>query len=122
MAAKRAAIDPDILDRPLGELSAADFVGALTGAGLAGHELTVLADKKKYELWVDETPIVKIPLKDLLDRVRGEKKKLELEKRPWEYVKREVEFDFDPTHLKDPVIRDVLVNEIVNEVVQRLGR
>lgn len=122
MATKRAAVDPDILDRPLGELSAADFVGALASARLAAPELAVLADKKKYELWVDETPIAKVPFKDLLDRVRGEKKKLELEKRPWEYLKREVEFDFDPTRLRDPVIREELVAEIANEVVQRLGR
>lgn len=121
MATKRAAIDPDILDRPLGEISAADFVGALTGR-LDARELTVLADKKKYELWVDETPIDKINVKDLVERIRGEKKKLELEKRPWEYQKREIEFDFDPTKLRDPVIREELVAEIVNEVVQRLGR
>ena len=122
MAARKAAVDADILDRPLGEITAAEFVGALTGVKLAARELTVLADKKKYELWVDETPIEKISVSDLLDRVRGEKKKLELEKRPWEAVKREVEFDFDPTRLRDPVIREELISEIANEVVQRLGR
>jgi hypothetical protein len=122
MAAKKAAVDPEVLGRPLGEISAAEFVGALSESRLAAHELTVLADKKKYELWVDETPIDKISVIDLLDAVRAEKKKLELEKRPWEYFKRAVEFDFDPTRLRDPVIREELVSEIADEVVKRLGR
>lgn len=122
MAARKAAVDADVLDRPLGEISAAEFVGALREAKLAGRELTVLADKKKYELWVDETPIEKISVNELLDRIRGEKKKLELEKRPWESFKRDVEFDFDPERLHDPVIREDLVNEIAKEVAERLGR
>ena len=122
MSAKKAAVGDDVLQRPLGELSAAEFIGALSEARLAAHELTVLADKKKYELWVDETPIDKISVQDLVEAVRSEKKKLELEKRPWESLKRAVEFDFDPTRLEDPVIREELVSEIADEVVRRLGR
>ena len=122
MAARKAAIDPDNLNRPLGEMSAAEFVGALAEARLATPEVAVLADKKKWELWVEETPIEKISVSDLLEKVRCEKKKLELEKRPWEYFKRAVEIDFDPTRQVDPVIREELVTEIANEVIQRLGR
>ncbi len=123
MAAKKAAIDPDLLDRPLGQIDAAAFVGALREARLEPAEMAVLADKKKYELWTDETPVAKISIGELIERIRGEKKKLELEKRRWEMSKREVELEIGPTTvLGDPAVRDALVDEIATEVVRRMGR
>lgn len=123
MATKRAAIPADALDRPLGELNAAEFLTALEGARITAPELGILADKKKYELWVEETQVSKIPVRDLLERIRGEKKKLELEKSPrWEYVKRDVELEIDPRHLFDPVVFGPLVEEIATQVANKLQR
>ena len=36
-------------------------------------------DKKKFELWVEENPLPRITLGELLEKLRGEKKKVELE-------------------------------------------
>lgn len=79
---RTAAIDA-ILDTPLEKLNAADFLTAL-GHQEAAELRPILADKKKYELWVEEAPILKFTLKELLDRMRVEKKKVELEIDPWQ--------------------------------------
>lgn len=120
MSPKQAAIPADVLERRLDELSAADFLTALGEAKLGQPELGILADKKKYELWVEETPIQKIPLKDLIERLRGEKKKLELEKPArWEYLKRAVELEIDPREVfRDPAV----IEEIATQVAAKLGR
>jgi hypothetical protein len=74
-----ASIAPDdLLERPLDELSAIDLLRLLGSGSVAGVR-NQLADKKKYELWVDETSIGRLPVGSILDRVRTEKKKLELE-------------------------------------------
>jgi hypothetical protein len=76
----RAAIDPDaLLDRSLSEISVADLIQAVSAGGLRDRSIVLLPDKKKYELWVDEGPILKLPLREVLEKLRGEKKKLELE-------------------------------------------
>jgi hypothetical protein len=78
--ANAAAIDVDqILDRPLADISAADFIRALNHPRISHTLRPIIADKKKYELWVDEGGIGRIPLKELLEKLRGEKKKAELE-------------------------------------------
>jgi uncharacterized coiled-coil protein SlyX len=75
----KASIGPDdILERPLDELSATDLLRLLGSDRVAGVR-NQLADKKKYELWVDETSIGRLPVGSILDRLRTEKKKLELE-------------------------------------------
>jgi hypothetical protein len=80
-APKRAAIDDDGLeDRPLSELSAADFLTALNQRGLVGH-LVVWPEKKKVELYLEPENLSKLNLGRLVDILRGEKKKRELE--PW---------------------------------------
>jgi hypothetical protein len=121
---RTAAISKDVLDRPLGELNAAEFLQALGTLRVPPQSLAILADKKKYELWIDEGTLPKVPVGELLEKLRGEKKKLELEKRLIieDLPKRYTEFEFDPTRGIDPVIREELVTEIVNEVVNRLGR
>ena len=79
MDERRAAIDLDgMMDRPLGELSAADFMQVLAHPRVVAHA-SILADKKKYELWVEEGVITKIPLGEVLKKIRVEKKKAELE-------------------------------------------
>jgi hypothetical protein len=121
---RTAAISKDVLDRPLGELNAAEFLQALGTLRVPPESLAILADKKKYELWIDEGTLPKLPVGELVEKLRGEKKKLELEKRLIieDLPKRYTEFEFDPTRGIDPVIREELVTEIVNEVVNRLGR
>jgi hypothetical protein len=82
---RTAAIELDqLMDTPLSKMSAADLIRVLNHRDLRADGLNVaLADKKKVELWIDEGPIFDIPLEDLLERLRGEKKKIELEPPPW---------------------------------------
>ena len=121
---RTAAISPDVLNRPLGELNAAEFLQALGTMRVPSQHLAILADKKKYELWIDEGNLPKIVVGELIEKLRGEKKKLELEKRliVEDLPKRHTEYEFDPTRGIDPVIREEMVTEIVNEVMNRLGR
>lgn len=120
MSTKRAAVPADLAERQLGELSAVDFLTALQGAKVTQAELGVLADKKKFELWIEETQVDKIPIKDLVERLRGEKKKLELEKNfRHEYVKRAIELEIDP---RDVLIDPVVIEEIATQVAAKLGR
>ena len=118
--ASRTAIPPDeSLQRPLGELTAAEFLTALSHPSVDKQALAILPDKKKYELWVEESGIDKITVLDLLDRLRGEKKKLELEKFYIEDVKMIRENVIDPAQiLRDPVV----IDRIAEQVAQRLGR
>jgi hypothetical protein len=79
-----AAIDIDeIADRPLGEISAVEFLQVLSHPKLSTTQRVILADKKKYELWVEEGPVLKVPIGEIIAKLRGEKKKLELEVPPW---------------------------------------
>jgi hypothetical protein len=81
--APAAAIDMDsVLDRPLAELSALEFIQALNHPRFASPSLGIIADKKKYELWVEEGTLGRYRLGDILQKLRGEKKKVELEIQP----------------------------------------
>jgi hypothetical protein len=83
MPERKAAIAIDaMMDRSLSDLSAADLLQALSSPELA-RENTLIADKKKYELWVEESTVLKLSLKDVIEKVRGEKKKVELEIPDW---------------------------------------
>ena len=80
----RASIDPDqLMTRPLGEITAAEFLEVLAHPKVRHPALAILPDKKKYELWVEEGPIGKISIGDFIDKLKGEKKKVELEVPPW---------------------------------------
>lgn len=110
MARPRAAIDPDqLMKRPLGEISAAEFLQVLADPSVRHPALAILPDKKKYELWVEEEPIVKISVAEFLEKVKGEKKKIELEVHPW-FSK------FPPVELE----YGQLVEEIATVVEKRL--
>lgn len=115
MAERRAAIDVDsLMDRPLGDISAADFLQVLTHASVRPNAL-ILADKKKYELWVEETVITKIPLKEVLEKVRAEKKKVELEVPDW------WRWRVNPADVMQPDFGR-LVEDVAALVEQRIGR
>lgn len=119
MAERNAAIaaDEKLLDRQLGQLSAAEFLQVLGRVDFDRSALQILPDKKKYELWVDESGLPKIPVRELFERLRREKKKLELEKFRIEDLKLQVEFDFDPTRrFIDPRV----IEEIASRVAEKL--
>lgn len=123
-ATMRPAVDGDVLNRPLSEINAAQFLDVLQQARLSPDVMALLPDKKKYELWVDEGGMPKLPLGVLLEKLRREKKKLELEKRLVieGFPKRFIEREIDPGDFIDPAVRDGLVQEIVGEVMKRVGR
>jgi len=76
----KAAIDIDkALERPLSDLSAAEFVQVLNHPKVRHAGISLIADKKKYELWVEEGVIEKIPVGVIIEKLRNEKKKVELE-------------------------------------------
>ena len=113
MAARgKAAIPPDdLLNRPLGELSAVEFLQVLHHPAVGKANIAILADKKKYELWVDEGPILKINLRDVIELIKTEKKKIELE----------VPDRIGPV-VNPPIDRAQLVEEVATLVEQRLRR
>lgn len=123
-ATMRPAVDGDVLNRPLSEITAAQFLDVLQQARLSPDAMALLPDKKKYELWVDEGGLPKLSIGVLLEKLRREKKKLELEKRLVieGFPKRFIEREIDPGDFIDPAARDGLVQEIVGEVMKRVGR
>ena len=80
---KKPAFDPDtILSKSLDQVSASDLLQALQHGGIGIGHLTVWPEKKKYELWVEPENLGKVDVGRFLDIIRGEKKKVELEKYP----------------------------------------
>jgi hypothetical protein len=115
MPERRSAIPPDeLLERPIEQLSAAEFISALNHPALDQAAVRLLPDKKKYELWVEEIDVTKLTTRDLVDRLRNEKKKVEIELT----IKRVTEVDEpDPKNL---LISPVLVEAIAERVAERL--
>ena len=121
MPEARAAIRADeLLEMPLEKLTAAQFLVALNSPQVDPVAIRLLPDKKKFELWTDEGALPKWKLGELLNQLRREKKKLELEKWIVEFDrKRNVENVFDPGDiLRDPVV----IDEIAERVAAKLGR
>jgi hypothetical protein len=112
MAERKAAIDRDaLMDRPMADLSAAELLRALSSPTVA-TEAVMIADKKKYELWVEESTVLKLSLADIIEKIRGEKKKVELELDPiWRWK------------VNPPVHADYgrLVEDVAALVEQRIG-
>jgi hypothetical protein len=80
---KTPAFDPDaIRSKSLDQVSASDLLQALQHGGVGIGHLTVWPEKKKYELWVEPENLGKVDVGRLIDILRGEKKKVELEKYP----------------------------------------
>lgn len=108
----KAAIPADeLLDRPLGELSAFEFLQVLHHPIVGKSHIRLIADKKKYELWVDEGPVLKINVREVIVRLKTEKKKAELE----------LDDRVGPV-VNPPWEREQLVEEIAALVERRLGR
>ena len=81
MAEKRAAIDVEkLMDSPLSQISAADFLTALSRDRVSVGYLVHWPEKKKYELFVEPENIGRLNVGSLIDILKGEKKKVELEK------------------------------------------
>jgi hypothetical protein len=70
--------------RPLDEISAADFLKELEAGGGRASDVLVWPEKKKRELWAEPEDVSTLPAGEVIGRVRGEKKKLELETPPGE--------------------------------------
>lgn len=109
MESRRAAIDPDeVLDKSPEEISVADLLRALNDPKMVRASLipVLLADKKKRELWVEEGPIFGLPLREILERLRADKKKVELEFpiNWWEWVIRP---ELDQTRLVENIAEAV---------------
>jgi hypothetical protein len=80
---KKAAIDIDELgNKTLSEVTAAEFLTALSAGGLTLKELVVWPEWKKIALLLEPEDLGKISLKDIIIRIQVEKKKHELEKIP----------------------------------------
>lgn len=105
VSSKKAAIEEDVLDRTLGEISGAELIQALGTMEDADGVKVLIADKKKYELWVDEGGLPKLKLREIIVRIRADKKKLELEPGPW---------------LDTRVIDPVSIDAIAQRVEERL--
>jgi len=94
MAEKRAAIDVEkIMDSPLSQISAADFLTALSHDRVSASYLVHWPEKKKYELLVEPENVGHINLGRLIDILRGEKKKVELEKDPSSEIFRKLQVE-----------------------------
>jgi len=115
---KKAAIDLDeIQERPFDQVSAADFISALTNSGVRGAAvMRVWPEKKKFELLLEPEFPPGITVGRLVDRLT-EKKKQEIEKPlpPEIYKRLGVENEWiDPRQfVVDPV-------EIAREVARQL--
>lgn len=77
---KKASIDA-LMDKPLSKISASDFLTALGSSSFHAQMFRHWPEKKKYELHIEpENKVLdSIPLDQLLDKIKGEKKKAELE-------------------------------------------
>jgi hypothetical protein len=96
-----------LTNRNLGSISAADFLQALGTAGGIG-QIAVWPEKKKRELWAEPEGLSELKAVDVLNVVRGEKKKLELETHP------------QASSLGSA--REELLDQLANEVAGRLGK
>ena len=80
---KKAAIDVDqIRSKTLHEISAADFVTALEQANISIQRVVDLPEKKKLELLVEPEDPPTIDVGVIIDWMRNERKKTELELPP----------------------------------------
>ena len=121
MPAKKAAIPADeILSRSLSEISAADFLTLMTRDDLIDRSaLTLLPDKKKYELWVDEDVVFKIPIGEIATRLKSEKLKMELELPDVLLDKWRVERHIDPDRFTIPDPREVAIENLARQAGRR---
>ena len=105
---KRAAIDVDeCLGKPLEELSAVELITTLERRSTP-QIAAILTDKKKYELWVEENPLPTLRLGELLEKLKLEKKKVELE------------LPFDLGEKVNPVLPHDFIDRVADAVAKRI--
>jgi hypothetical protein len=92
---KKAAFE-ELADRPLEEITAAEFLEALESGGLSARDLAVWPEKKKVELTVEPENFGGVKVKDLIPVLRNEKKKVERELPPFWGEKKKVELEPQP--------------------------
>lgn len=115
---KKAAIDLDeIKDKKLDEISASEFLSALKEGGASLDHLTVWPEKKKVELYVEPENWGNFHVDDILDVIKNEKKKTELEKNPMESWR-------DPRRTPDPrnMTYDQLLNRLATDLEERFRK
>ena len=122
---KRAAIDLDAIgEKKLSEISAADFLTALNAGGVSFQaQQRIWPEKKKVELWAEPENLGGVRAGDLLNALKVEKKKVELEKNPaTEMVKPiGIENVTNPRDLlRDPDFIGQVAREVANQL--RFGR
>ena len=80
---RKAAIEPDDIGaKPLSQVTGEQLVNALKADGYTLRHLTYWPEKKKVEYWTQPETVRDLKVKDLLDIIRNEKKKLEYEVDP----------------------------------------
>ena len=114
---KRAAVKKDVLDKKLSEISADEFLVALNKGEISAQHLAVWPEKKKTELEID--PVINrlkdLKLKDFFQIIRGEKKKLELEKfAGYERLR-------DPGEIFEGYQYEALLDKLTVDLKKRLG-
>jgi len=118
---KRAAIDLDAIgEKKLSEISAADFLTALNAGGVsfqAHHR--IWPEKKKVELWVEPENLGGVRVGDLVNVIRAEKKKVELEKNPAAEIVKEVGVE-NVTNPRDLLRDPDFIGQVAREVANQL--
>lgn len=119
---KRAAIDLDaISQKKLSEISAADFITALNAGGISLQaQLRIWPEKKKVELFVEPENLGGVSVGDLLNVVRAEKKKVELEKNPVAEIVKPVGTENMTTNPRDLIRDPDFISQVAREVANQL--
>jgi hypothetical protein len=113
---KKASINfEEAAEKQLDQISASDFLAALDAGGLSPRNLTVWPEKKKVELLAEPENFSGLRVRDVLDVLRNEKKKLEIE---W-HKPPGPEGQIDPRFHYEVIFED-LVDRVARNVEARL--
>ena len=123
-ATKTAAIAADKLEsKALNQISAEDFLVALNHSGVAAHTLTIWPEKKKLELYTEPENLGKVNVGRIIDIIKGEKKKVELEKHPgyetWRDPREQFVNPVQNSGLQNAAY-DVLVDKLAQDIEARI--
>jgi hypothetical protein len=120
---KKASINFDeVAEKQLDQISASELLAALDAGGVSARNLAVWPEKKKVELWTEPENFSKMRVIDIINIIRNEKKKVELEKPPGEFIWSKPpgpEGQIDPRISRELII-DELVDRIARNVEARL--
>ena len=119
MAEQKQAAIPDVEEKSLNEISAADFLDALNAGGHSVIEVHRWSEKKKVELWVEPENFSGIKVGGLLRGLK-EKKKFEIEKPPLTEDFRKVRGAEDYFDSRNAVRDPDFIREVAREVAIQL--